>query len=97
MSGPPLLDARGCLSEAAFEALSASPPGRAPAEVVAHLGKCERCQGRVLARAAGRSESAPGRTRKAPPPLWRTVLVLVVLLLMAVTFVFLVRQLGPSR
>jgi len=94
VSGAPLLDIRGCLTEAGLDALAASPPGRGPAEVVAHLGRCGRCQERTLARAAGRPGDAP-RTRKEPPPLWRTVLVIAAVLLMVLTAMLMLRKLRP--
>jgi hypothetical protein len=73
---PALQDLRGCLTEAGFEVLARSAPGRAPAEIVTHLARCARCQDRTLARSAGLAPDAP-RVKKQPPPLWRTVLVLV--------------------
>ena len=94
MSGRPLLDRRGCLTEAGLLALAASPPGRGPAEVVAHLGHCGRCQEAVLSRASGRPADAP-RARKEPPPLWRTILVIVAVLLMVMTALVTLRQLRP--
>jgi hypothetical protein len=89
MSGPRLLGASGCLSEAGLEALAAST--RVPAEVLAHLGKCPRCQERALARSAGYARDAP-RTKKQPPPLWRTlVVVLAAVLLVASALMMLSR------
>jgi hypothetical protein len=84
MSGAPLLDSSGCLTEAGLDALQSAAPGRAPADVVAHLGKCGRCQGRTLARSAGYSPDAL-RVKKAPPPMWRTVAVVIAIALAAVS------------
>jgi hypothetical protein len=91
MSGAPLLDALGCLTESGWSALSNSPPGRAPAEIVAHLGRCARCQERTLARAAGRAPDAP-RVKKQPPPLWRIAVVIIAALLMVVSALMMLSQ-----
>lgn len=81
-----LLDGRGCLTEAGFAALDAAPPGRGPADAAAHLAGCSRCQRRFLARggkdAAGISATP---TRAVAPPLWRTVVVVFAVLVLAVT------------
>lgn len=77
------LDARGCLTPAGLAALAEAPPGRAPQELAAHLASCAACQDRMLARMR-----APGARRATRPPLWRTaivVLALIVMLLMALS------------
>ena len=94
MSRAPLLDASGCLTEAGLDALSSSTPGRAPAEVVAHLGRCARCQERTLARAAGHPPGVP-RVKKEPPPMWRTVAVVVAALLLVVSILMMLRRVRP--
>lgn len=79
MSG--LLDGRGCLTEAGLAALAKAPPGRGPADAAAHLGSCARCQRRFLA--AGGPEAGAIRatpTHAVAPPLWRTGLVVLVVL-----------------
>jgi len=91
MSAAPLLDALGCLTESGWSALSNSPPGRVPAEIVAHLGRCARCQERTLALAAGRSLDAP-RVKKRPPPLWRTAVVIIAMLLLVVSAMMMLSQ-----
>src|SRR5216683_1986747 len=64
-----LFDADGCLSPRGFAQISAAPPGRAPAELAAHLAGCARCQRRLLVAALPSASPSP---RRAPPPLWRT-------------------------
>jgi hypothetical protein len=86
-----LRDARGCLSEAGLQALERAPLGRGPEELVAHLGGCAACQERVLRRASG--ASGP-RVRRAPPPIWRTLLAsggVVLLALVALIFALRLR------
>ena len=83
-----VFDAQGCLTEAGFARIGASPPGRAPTELAAHLAQCARCQRRLLASAASPSgRPAPRRQR---PPVWRTaVAVLASLLLVMMAIVML--------
>lgn len=81
----PLLDARGCLTEAGFVALHAAPPGRGPADAAAHLAGCSRCQRRFLARGgleAGGIRATP--TRAVAPPVWRTGIVVLAVLVLVV-------------
>lgn len=92
MTAPTLLDARGCLTEAGIDAL-AGAPGLGPADLVAHLGRCARCQERVLARSAGHQAGAP-RVRKQAPPLWRTLVVALAALLMLAAALFVTYRLG---
>ena len=75
-----LCDARGCLTEAGLRALERAPLGRGPAELVSHLGSCAGCQERLLRRASG---AVGPRVRRAPPPLWRSLLALAATLLLA--------------
>ena len=80
-----LLDARGCLTEAGFAAMDSAPPGKGPADVVAHLVSCARCQRRLLARGgpdAGAISATP-RTAVAPP-LWRTGAVVIAAILLVI-------------
>ncbi len=84
-----LADSHGCLTEAGFAALAAAPPGQAPPEAAAHIASCARCQRRFLARGGvdqGGIRATP--TRAVAPPLWRTgVVVLAVLLLVVVAMI----------
>jgi hypothetical protein len=65
---PALRDTRGCLTEAGLQAFRQAPPGRAPAELAAHVAGCARCQTRALMTDEG--TAGPGQ-RKQPPPAWR--------------------------
>ena len=56
------LDARGCLSEAGFAAVSAAAVGQVPPELAGHLASCGRCQQRLL----GGGVERPAVKRKAP-------------------------------
>jgi hypothetical protein len=90
-----MLDARGCLTEAGLAALDKAPPGRGPADAAAHLAGCARCQRRFLARggqdAAGISPTP--RTAVAPP-LWRTIAVVVAVIVLAITAMIGMRMLS---
>lgn len=87
----PLRDARGCLTEGGLVALERAPVGRAPADLVAHVASCARCQDRMLHRSAG----AEGRRGKAePPPPWRIWVVLGAALLMLLSALMAARWLG---
>jgi len=94
----PLLDARGCLTEAGFMAVGAAPPGQGPVEAAAHLAGCSRCQRRFLARGGhetGGIRATPGKA--VAPPLWRTgVVVLGVLALVAVALMAIRILAGPG-
>lgn len=57
------LDARGCLTEAGFAAVSAAAVGRVPGELAAHLATCGRCQQRLL---GGGVKRPPVAKRKVP-------------------------------
>ncbi len=88
-------DADGCLSPRGFAQISAAPPGRAPAELAAHLAGCARCQRRLLVAALPSASSSP---RRPPPPLWRTgvaVVVCVLLVLIAMVLTQVLR--APPR
>ncbi|PYQ22213.1 MAG: hypothetical protein DMF79_06430 [Acidobacteria bacterium] len=56
------LDARGCLTEAGFAAVSAAAVGQVPPELAGHLASCGRCQQRLLGGGAER----PAVKRKEP-------------------------------
>jgi hypothetical protein len=82
------LDARGCLTEAAFAAVSASAVGRVPPELAAHLASCGRCQQRLL----GGGVERPAVKRKAPS-LGRMLLVLAAAVLAILGFLLTLRHL----
>jgi hypothetical protein len=92
-----LLDARGCLTEAGLRALDAAPPGQGPAEAAAHLAGCAHCQRRFLARGgddvAGIS-AVPGKA--VAPPLWRTAVIVLLLVVMVMIAVVGIRWLAAS-
>lgn len=73
----PLVDARGCLTDAGFAALAGAPPGEAPGDLAAHLATCARCQDRVLKAAAG--ADARSRTAGARSPRGRWVMLAIVI------------------
>jgi len=77
----PLKDFKGCLTEAGLLAFRGASPGKAPADLAAHVAGCARCQERLLTSDEG--TLGPGK-RKAPPPLWRVLLVFFVGLLAAI-------------
>ena len=84
-----LFDAQGCLSPEGFTQISAAPPGQVPAELAAHLAGCMRCQRRLLAAAL-----PPSGPRRERPPLWRTGVVVLVIVLLAVLAMMLTRILN---
>lgn len=94
-SGPSqraLLDQRGCLTPAGFEALARAPVGRGPAELAAHVASCPRCQERMLGGAAGaRPSSTAARRRK--PRLWIGVGLAVVAFVLALVALILAARL----
>jgi len=75
----PLVDGRGCLTDAGFAAVEAAPVGEVPSELAAHLAGCARCQKRLL---GGGAERPPGRGR--PAPSLGRMLVMVGLVLLAI-------------
>jgi hypothetical protein len=85
-----LFDAQGCLTAEGFARLEASPPGRAPADLAAHLASCVRCQRRLLAA----SSPAPSSVRREPPPLWRTAIVVAACIVLVVIAMILMRNLA---
>ena len=90
-----LLDARGCLTDGGLTAIASSPPGLGPREAAAHLAACARCQRRFLAlggEKVGGIRAVPGTA--TPPPLWRTALIAVAVLMLALTAVFALSRLG---
>ena len=82
-------DAQGCLTGEGFAHIGASPPGRAPAELAAHLARCTRCQRRLLAAAA--SPSGLPAPRRQRPPLWRTAVAVVASLLLVIMAIVMLR------
>jgi len=94
--GAGLFDAQGCLTGEGFARIGASPPGRAPAELAAHLAACPRCQRRLLASAA--SPSGVPAPRRQRPPIWRTVVAVFASLLLVVMALMMLRVLSaPPR
>ena len=87
-----LLDAQGCLTEAAIAALVAAPPGRGPEALAVHLAACNRCQERVLAAGVpGPRTGAP--RRQVAPPLSRTLLLVGLILVSMLLFFVSLRRL----
>jgi hypothetical protein len=74
-----LQDAHGCLTPAGFEALARAPLAQGPKDLVAHVAACARCQDRMLA--ADRMSAGP---RREPPPPWRLVLSVGVIVILTV-------------
>ena len=91
-STAPVFDAQGCLTPDGFARIEASPPGRAPAELAAHLASCARCQRRLLAA----SSPAHSPVRRERPTIWRTALVVAACLVLVVIALVLLRNLGAS-
>jgi len=81
VSGPaspgPLFDRQGCLTPAGLAAFQGSIPGRAPADVAAHVAGCARCQKRLLAGSRGPAPVASARRSSSGSRLvWMIVLVI---------------------
>jgi len=74
----------GCLTPEGLRAVIAAPPGQGPAELVAHLAACERCQTRLLA-AGSRNGRAAGPTRSTRLVLLVSVGLLAMLLALVAT------------
>jgi len=91
----PDFDAQGCLTAEAFARIAAAPPGRAPAELAAHLASCVRCQRRLLASASA-SPSRAAAARRPPPPVWRTAVVVAACVVLVVIALILLRTLTAS-
>jgi hypothetical protein len=92
-----VLDGRGCLTEAGVAALDNAPPGQGPADAAAHLAGCGRCQRRFLARGGKEVAGISATPRNVvAPPLWRTVAVVVAVLVLVVTAVLGARWLAAS-
>jgi hypothetical protein len=89
-----VFDARGCLTSEGFARIAAAPPGRAPAELAAHLASCARCQRRLLATA---SSEARRSGRRAAPSAWRTALVMIAGVLLVILAVGMLRYLTIPR
>jgi hypothetical protein len=77
----PLRDARGCLTAAGLQAFREVPPGRAPADLAAHVAACPRCQDRVLAADPGLGDRT---ARRQAPPWWRVFALFALGLFLAV-------------
>ena len=94
-SGPSeraLVDQRGCLTPAGFEAFARAPVGRGPAELAAHVASCPRCQERMLAGAAGARPSSTA-VRRRKPRLWIGVGLAVVAFVLALAALILAARL----
>jgi len=83
------LDARGCLTEAGFAAVSAAAVGQVPPELAGHLASCWRCQQRLLAGGVER----PAVKRKTPP-LGRMLFVLAAVVLTVLGLLLTLRYLA---
>jgi hypothetical protein len=79
-----LVEASGCLTSAGIEAFLRAAPGEMPRSLADHLSTCERCQTRLLA-----GHDHP-RAKRRPPPIWRMLVVLAMMLLVLSTFAYLV-------
>lgn len=89
-----LFDAQGCLTAHGFAQISAAPPGAVPGELAAHLAACPRCQRRLLATAMG---SIGGPTpRRERPPVWRTVVAVIVCLVIMLLALVSIRLLATA-
>ncbi|MBN2369389.1 MAG: hypothetical protein JXO72_02765 [Vicinamibacteria bacterium] len=80
-----LIGAGGCLTSAGFEAVLRAAPGETPRDLADHLSACELCQTRLL---AGHDHGGV-RVKRQPPPIWRSIVVLFVILLALSTFAYL--------
>lgn len=87
----PLLDARGCLTEAGFRRLQRAVPGAVPEELAAHLAGCDRCQTRMLHLAEPRT--GPLRASRKPSVLRTALLALGGLLLALMALILAARLL----
>jgi len=76
-----LRDARGCLTPAGLAAFRDAQPGRAPAELAAHVASCARCQDRVLTADPGLADRT---ARRQAPPVWRVFALFALGLILAV-------------
>ena len=84
-----LFDAQGCLTTEGFARIEKAPPGRAPAELAAHLASCVRCQRRLL----GAASPAAAPVRREAPPLWRTAIVVAAIIVLVLIAMILMRNL----
>jgi hypothetical protein len=87
MTGPVdsarFFDLKGCLTAAGLAAFRNAPPGRAPAEVAAHVGSCGHCQQRLLSGLRGPAgAAAPPRASSGSRLGWLVALVVGGLLLL---------------
>jgi hypothetical protein len=80
------------LTPAGLAAVASAPAGQVPEALAAHLASCPRCQDRMLAHLR-----TPGERRaQAPPPLWRTLVVVAALIVLALIALILARWLAPA-
>jgi hypothetical protein len=93
-----LFDGQGCLTAAGLAALQRAAPGRAPAEVAAHVAGCSRCQQRLLSSlrepGKGGSASAPRRASSSSRLVWVAVVAIAALFLLLGGLVAAMRHLG---
>ena len=83
-----LVDERGCLTPAGTAAVRQAPPGGVPADLARHLAECARCQARLLSgdldgARPGQGRGRTGRGREASGRLWRAVVFMVAVLVLA--------------
>jgi hypothetical protein len=72
-----LFDRQGCLTPAGLAVFQGAAPGRAPAEVAAHVAACVRCQQRLLSGMRGPGQPASVREARGSPNPWRRLIVAV--------------------
>ncbi len=83
------LDARGCLTEAGFAAVSAAAVGQVPGELAAHLASCGRCQQRLL----GGGKERPRTVKRRAASLGRMLALLAAAVLAILGFLATLRRL----
>src|SRR5687767_3381963 len=96
MDGSALLDSHGCLTSSGLEALKGAPPGQAPPGLAAHLAQCARCQRRLLSLGGPGALHAGKPRQTAPPPLWRTLVVVMAALLLLASVLVTLRWLTTT-
>jgi hypothetical protein len=95
-SGGQLFDGKGCLTPAGLAAFQRAPAGRAPTELAAHVGACERCQQRLLASLRDPTKTAPAsrRTSSGSRLVWMAALVIGALFVLLAGLVAAMRTVG---
>lgn len=82
-----------CLTDAEMATIASAPPGQAPPEAAAHLAGCARCQRRLLA-LSGEVAAAPAGRPATRPPVWRTVVAVLFMLIAVLTALYGMSWLG---